>query len=682
VPDPMRQLAAIMFTDIVGYTGLMGKDESSAMEMIRKSREIQKPLVEKYGGSWVKEMGDGVMTRFNTALDAVKCAIDIQQMAGQKLGADLRIGIHLGDITIENNDIYGEGVNIASRLESIAEPGSIYLSDSIYNAIKGSAKIHFKYLGEKALKNVQDPVRTYRVVEEDNMQPSLQKWKIPGLSVKLKYIAPIAFVLLIIILGILQFGKGNFINRSDNPTITVLPINSERSDSTSRFLIEGLTNEIIRSLGKIGKISVINPITTMRYLGSVQPVADAHRDLQRVDYLLKGSFEKNGNRIDLSVELLNDREKTIWSESYSSDIARTPQMIGGMVADILEVIDIELSTDERTRIKDIADVNPEVYELFLKGMSHLNRFTPADFGQGLIYLKEAIDKNPADARAWAGLAEGYVYLGHSPNPPPDAWQMAKSAAIRAIQLDSTLAEAWAALAHTKTYFEWDYKGAEICYARANKLNPSLAMNHYHYAWHLFLFDRLDEAIIEHTRAQELDPYEPVNSAWLGSLYLEAGEYDKAFKEARRSMKIVKDFPLGYFILGTIYQKLGKYDSAIISYEKAAEIQPRFRYMGLSTAYFLSGQKDKCMEIINELKRSPLNSFNALMLAMNYAAIDSADQFFKYANYSPAHAWTPWLRVNIKNPLIIKDPRFKNLMDKMNLPMPVIPEKKIISSAIQ
>jgi len=122
-----------------------------------------------------------------------------------------------------------------------------------------------------------------------------------------------------------------------------------------------------------------------------------------------------------------------------------PQKIEEIVADISAVINIELSTDDPNRIKDFADVNPEVYELLLKGMAHLNKFTPVDFGQGLMYLKEAIDKNPADACAWAGFAEGYVYLGHSPEPPPDAWQMAKSAAIRAIQLDSTLTEAWAAL---------------------------------------------------------------------------------------------------------------------------------------------------------------------------------------------------------------------------------------------
>ena len=149
-----RQLAAIMFTDIVGYTALMGKDSDKALELIRISKEIQKPLVEKHNGKWLKEMGDGAMARFSTALDAVNCSIDIQETARAKLDAKLRIGIHLGDVTVEEDDVHGDGVNVASRLESIADAGGIYISESIEKAIQGQADVQAKYLGEIKLKNV------------------------------------------------------------------------------------------------------------------------------------------------------------------------------------------------------------------------------------------------------------------------------------------------------------------------------------------------------------------------------------------------------------------------------------------------------------------------------------------------------------------------------------------------
>jgi len=161
MPEATRQLAAIMFTDIVGYTALMGKDSAKALELIRISKEIQKPLVEKHNGKWLKEMGDGAMAQFSTALDAVNCSIEIQEVARAKLDGKLRIGIHSGDITIEDDDVYGDGVNVASRLESIADPGGIYISDNIEKAIQGQSDVQAKYLGEVKLKNVAYGVRTY-----------------------------------------------------------------------------------------------------------------------------------------------------------------------------------------------------------------------------------------------------------------------------------------------------------------------------------------------------------------------------------------------------------------------------------------------------------------------------------------------------------------------------------------
>jgi class 3 adenylate cyclase len=161
MPEPIRQLAAIMFTDIVGYTTLMGKDSTKALELVRISKEIQKSLVENYNGKWLKEMGDGAMAQFSSALDAVNCSIEIQKSARAELDAKPRIGIHLGDVTFEEEDVHGDGVNVASRLESIADPGGIYISESIEKAIRGQSIVQARYLGELQLKNVDYGVRTY-----------------------------------------------------------------------------------------------------------------------------------------------------------------------------------------------------------------------------------------------------------------------------------------------------------------------------------------------------------------------------------------------------------------------------------------------------------------------------------------------------------------------------------------
>jgi adenylate cyclase len=177
MPNQSRQLAAIMFTDIVGYTALMGKDSNKALQLVRQSKHIQKPLVEQHNGKWLKEMGDGAMAQFGSALDAVICAMEIQRTSRADFDADLRIGIHLGDITIENNDVYGDGVNVAARLESIADPGGIYISESIEKAIRGQSEIQAKYLGESQLKNVDYGVRTYAIQGVGLPVPDLKKDK-------------------------------------------------------------------------------------------------------------------------------------------------------------------------------------------------------------------------------------------------------------------------------------------------------------------------------------------------------------------------------------------------------------------------------------------------------------------------------------------------------------------------
>ena len=154
-------LAAIMFSDIEGFTSLMGQDSEKALDLVRKSREIQKPLVEKYHGRWIKEMGDGALAQFNSAVDAVNCAIEIQRVSRADFEANIRIGIHLGEISFEREDVFGDGVNVASRLESLADPGGIYISESIEKAIKGRTNVQTRYLGEISLKNVDYKVRTY-----------------------------------------------------------------------------------------------------------------------------------------------------------------------------------------------------------------------------------------------------------------------------------------------------------------------------------------------------------------------------------------------------------------------------------------------------------------------------------------------------------------------------------------
>ena len=653
-----RQLVAILFSDIVGYTAMMGQDEPGTLELVRKSRELQKPLVEKHQGIWLKEMGDGAMAQFKSALDAVKCAVEIQEACKKDFDAQLRIGIHLGDITIEHDEVYGDGVNVASRIESIAVPGSVFISDAIYGAIKGS-DIAAAFQGEKRLKNVQDPVRVYKILNE-------QEQKHATASPLRKYAFPLIILLLLAALTIWKFSWNQTKIRK---TIAVLPFELENPDSTNTYMIQGIMEELIRSLGKVNSLTVINPKSTLRFIASAAPVSEAKNQLKESDYFLNGSFELSNNQVALALDLFDNDEQKRWSKSYQADISKLPELTGQVTMDIVEFIKIELLPSESRRITEIPAMDPEVFELLLKGKNHFFKFTPEDVALGMNYLRQAKDKNPASSRAWSLLAEALVYMGHSPTPPPGVWKEAKAAAIRAIQLDSLNAEAWGALAHTKTYFEWDYHEAQRCYDKANSLNPNMAANHYHYSWHLYLFDSLHKALEEHKLAFELDPLDPFQSSRLGHMYMIVGHLDSAVMEINRAHRLNEDFLLADQIMGRIHIIRKQYDSAEMIFKK---LGPR-GHVGLAHTYIQSGEFDKGMQTIREIEKH-LNSINSVFLASLYAKIDSADKFFEYANFEPAHAFHPWLRVSTENPKIIADPRFKQLMDKMNLPMPV--EKQV------
>jgi tetratricopeptide (TPR) repeat protein len=287
--------------------------------------------------------------------------------------------------------------------------------------------------------------------------------------------------------------------------------------------------------------------------------------------------------------------------------------------------------------------------------------------EGLAYFHQAVEKNPADPLAYAGLALGYATIGHSAAPTPDAWPRAREAALRALKLDETLAEAHAALADVKLYYEWDWEGAEQAFQRANELNPNLAMNHYHYAWYHALFGRLDEAIEEHKRAQELDPLTPLHTAWLGGLYINAGRYDEAIDEARKSLELDPDFPIGWVVLGRVYVAKGMYEEATAAHQKAAAISRDLRWR-LGQTYLRAGRRDEALQVLIELEEEEPTPWNALCLARLYTALGEKDEAFRWlAYYEHPHAFFPWFMRHLASGPWRDDPRFKDLLRKLNLP---------------
>jgi serine/threonine-protein kinase len=451
--------------------------------------------------------------------------------------------------------------------------------------------------------------------------------------------------------------------------VAVLPMENVSGDSEEDPFVAGAHQALIGQLGRIGGLRTISRRSVLRYAGSEKSISEIAAELG-VDYLVDATVVREGGAIHLQVNLIQavPEERQLWAQAYDREASEVMALHGEVARAIASALDIDLTPEEEARLAGSRPVNPETYEAYLRGMYSLTKGTAEDFQKGMQYLNEAVEADPGDALAWAGLASGYVTLGHGPAPPEGVWSLARAAVDRALGLDPDLAEAHAASADIMLYGEWDWEGAEREFGRANELNPSMPMNHYHYAWYLYLFDRWDEAVEEHELAQQLDPLTPPMSAWLSGMYRRTGRHDQALAQAREVLERWPGNPIGQVVLGNVLLDAGRYDEAIEAAEAAVAVNPAWRG-GLAVAYAQAGREAEARAELAELEAQPLSGWNALMRARVHVTLGEHDEAFELLAFEPPHGWLPFIRVGNGFAPLREDPRFAALMEKLNFPAP-------------
>lgn len=457
-----------------------------------------------------------------------------------------------------------------------------------------------------------------------------------------------------------------YINRAATiHSIAVLPFENLTGDAEQEYFVDGITNELIGHIGQIRAFRrVISYWTIAQYKDAKKPLQEIAQELN-VDAVVTGSVQKTGGSVSIRVRLIkaSPNEQNLWEETYDRTLTDVLVMSGEIAQVIAKEIRINVTVEEETRFAGVRQVNPETYQLYLKGMSYLNKdeYDVNAIDQAIACFNKAVENDPTDPLAYAGLAYGYATIGHSYNPTPDAWPRARAAADRALRLDPTLAEGFAALADVKLYYEWDWEGAEQAFLRANELNPNLAMNHYHYAWFLAETGHMDEAIIEHKRAQELDPLTPLHTSWLGGLYWIDGDFEKAIAELQKVFDFDPDNRLATWILALVYADAGRYDEAVAVHEKIIGL-----WWSRARLYAEVGREDEARQILAKLEEEP-NPLRAFGFAAIYTALGEKDKAFQWLAYEPHHAWLPAFRIFSWFEPLHDDPRFHELLQKMNLP---------------
>jgi len=451
-------------------------------------------------------------------------------------------------------------------------------------------------------------------------------------------------------------------------SLAVLPLQNLTGDPEQEYFVDGMTEALIANLGKIGALQVRSRTSIMQYKGVKKPLPEIARELN-VDAVVEGSVVRVAGQVRISAQLIHAPTDThLWVESYERDLRDVLALQSEVARAIARQIEITLTPDQEARLAATRPVNPETYVAYLKGMFHLNKMTQEGTKKGLEYLHQAIEKDPADPLAYGGLALGYVASAHGPGATPDALARAEAAALKALELDETLTEAHAALAQIKLYRDWDWAGAEQAFQRALELNPNLTLTRAHYSWYLLLFGRTDEALAEMRRVQEVDPLTPLWPAWQGSLYLWAGQYDEAIDEARKSLELNPDFPVALYVLGSAYAAKGMYEEAIKTHQRAALLS-RDRKSALGRTYAMAGRLEEARQVLAELEADP-TPWDTWFIAQIYAVLGKKDEAFRWleAAYGPPHhPYMPWTRYPPAFKPLHDDPRFKDLLRRLNLP---------------
>jgi len=445
----------------------------------------------------------------------------------------------------------------------------------------------------------------------------------------------------------------------------VLPVTNLSGDPAQEYFVDGMTDALITDLSKIGALKVISRRSVMRYKGVKKSLQEIARDLN-VDTVLEASVAREAGRVRVTAQLIEvATDRNLWAESYERELSSILALQSEVARAVARATRVKLRPQEETRLSAARKVNPATYEAYLRGMFHLHRATPEDTQKGIAYLHEAVAKDPADPLAYAGLAMGYIEIAHGSEAREDSLQRAKAAARTALKLDDTLAETLMVTGFVKGYYDWKWDEAIADINRALDINPSLAMAHYHLAWYRALFGRMKEAIEEHKRAQELDPFNPLHTAWLGGLYWMEKRYDEAAAEARKSIEMAPGFPVGHMVLAWVYTDKGMYEEAIAAMQKAAEASPNVRWY-LGRIYVQAGRVEEARKLLAELNRQPVSPWTASMRVELYTALGDNDEAFRWLNYERPAATLPWVTVMAWAAPVRKDPRFQAVLRRMNL----------------
>ena len=459
-------------------------------------------------------------------------------------------------------------------------------------------------------------------------------------------------------------------------SLAVLPLENLMGDPQQDYFVDGMTEELIADLSQVSALRVISRTSVMQYKGTKKSMPEIAREL-KVDGVIEGSVLRSGDQVRITAQLIQAATDThLWARSYERDLRDVLALQDEVARAITREIRVKLTPQEQVRLASARPVNPDAHEAYLKGRYYWNKRTPEALKKSLECFQQAIEKNPSYALAYAGVADSYAMLGagdYQVLPPKDAYPKAEAAARRALELDSTLAEAHASLAWSKMVFDWDWKGAEREYKQAIELDPGYANAHHWFALYLSEMGRHAEAIAEDRTAESLDPLSLIISADLGEEALgPAGLYDQEMEQCRKTLEMDPNFAEAHHCLADSYINKSMYKEAIAEFQKALDLsKDNLTYVALlGNAYALAGRRGDAIKILNELKaRSKREFVSPDHFCALYTALGDKDRAFAWLDraYEEHTDAISSLKIWCKYDPLRSDPRYRELLRRVGLP---------------
>ncbi len=650
-----RRLAAIMFTDMVGYTSLGQKNESLSLALVDDQRKLIRPILSRHDGREVKTMGDSFLVEFSSALNAVKCAYDIQRTAREynislpeERRVHLRVGVHLGDVLETQGDISGDAVNVASRINYLADDGGVCLTRQVYDHVQNKFELPLTSLGPRSLKNVNIPIEVYRMEMPWDEKKATQLAKL------------------------------------DKKRVAVLPFANMSPDPADEYFADGLTEELISKLSLVKGLRVIARTSVMSYKKKDRRISEIGAELG-VGSIVEGSFRKAGNKIRVTTQLIDVADdQHVWAQSYDrnlDDVFAVQTDIAKQVSDTLKVKILEAEIDGIDRKPT---ESTKAYTLYLRGRYHFNRRGVEDIVKASEYFGQAVREDERFALGYVGLADCYAVLSNLGIDSGANRQKAKIAVAKGLELDRDLAEAYATRALI-LFHEFNLKEAEEEFRKAIELKPSYAPAHHWYFRLLLGKLRWDEALKQIERAVELDPFSQIINLNHAHYYRRKGDYDKALELYKKAVELDPNFAMAHFDLAVAYGTMKRLADmkreAKIAIERGtreakiavglgrASYHRPVKILDVLVAYF-EDDKEKVRKLLHELEAhfgEPL-AISALQAAGLHFYLGESEKGFEWLekSYSRKEDDLFYIKTDELFNSIRGDPRYQELLKRIGL----------------